>query len=147
MTKPRTKDRTERDALRALLRSAGLRATGARIAVYEHLRKVKRPESHGEVADRVSDLGFDRATVYRNLMDLVEAGLADRNDIGDHVWRFSLKRGEGAHGVHPHFTCTDCGTVECLPEVEVKVTPKGRAPRAVSNAPDVQLKGRCDDCE
>jgi Fur family ferric uptake transcriptional regulator len=147
MAKARPKTAAETDGVKALLRAAGLRATGARVAVFEHLRKSKRPESHGEVADAVAGRGFDRATVYRNLIDLVEAGFVDRTDLGDHMWRFALRSGDGAHGVHPHFTCTDCGTVECLPEVEVKVTQKGRAPRAVAKAVEVQLKGRCDDCD
>ncbi len=147
MSKARPKAVPEKDGLKTLLRDAGLRATGARVAVFEHLRKAKRPESHGEVADAVTACGFDRATVYRNLTDLVEAGFVERTDMGDHVWRFALKTGDGSHGVHPHFTCTDCGTVECLPEVDVKVTQRGRAPRSVAKAVEVQLKGRCDDCD
>jgi Fur family transcriptional regulator, ferric uptake regulator len=147
MAKVRAKAAESRDDVKTLLRAAGLRATGARLAVFELLRKAKTPMSHGEVADAVAERGFDRATIYRNLTDLSEAGFAARTDLGDHVWRFTLKGGRGAHGVHPHFTCTDCGTVECLPEVDVKVTPRGRAPKAVAKAVEVQLKGRCDDCD
>ena len=133
--------------MKSLRRGAGLRATGARLAVFDHLKKAKTPLSHGEVADAVAERGYDRATIYRNLVDLVEVGFVARTDMGDHVWRFALKDGRGAHGVHPHFTCTDCGTVECLPEVDVKVTSRGKAPKSVSKAVEVQLKGVCDDCD
>jgi recombinational DNA repair protein (RecF pathway) len=50
-------------------------------------------------------------------------------------------------GVYPpDVTCTDCGTVACLDDVEVKVR-VGRAPRAVARRKvEVQLRGLCDDC-
>ena len=34
---------------------------------------------------------WDPATIYRNLTDLSEAGLARRTDVGDHVWRFEAR--------------------------------------------------------
>ncbi|HYC76838.1 MAG TPA: transcriptional repressor [Planctomycetota bacterium] len=148
MAKTRNLTATERDEIKALLRAAGMRATGARLAVFEQLRRAKQPLTHGEIADVVAERGFDRATVYRNLTDLAEKGFAIRTDLGDHVWRFALRAGEGAHGEHPHFTCLDCGSVECLPEVDVKVIPKGKAPRALAKDDlEVQIKGRCDDCD
>jgi len=92
--------------------------------------------------------GFDRATLYRNLIDLTDAGVVTRTDLGDHVWRFELKRGEGDHNAeHPHFVCTGCGDIACLPEVGVQFTASAKAPRALrSKGVTVQIKGRCDAC-
>lgn len=107
------------------------------------------PLSHGDIAEKLSPSGFDRATVYRNLMDLVEAGLVTRADLGDHVWRFELASGKGKqHSLeHAHFLCTDCGDVACLPDLAVKVVAVRGAPRAVGRASvEVQLKGLCDSC-
>jgi len=131
------------------LRSAGLRRTAPRIAVLQRLESAVTPLSHGDIAERLAPLGFDRATVYRNLMDLVEAGLVTRADLGDHVWRFEVVAGTGKpHAIeHAHFLCTDCGDVACLPDSAVKVVAVRGAPRAVGKASvEVQLKGVCDAC-
>ena len=109
----------------------GLRSTAPRIAVLRRLLVATTPVSHGELVDTLAEEGMDRTTVYRNLVDLTEAGLVQRTDLGDHVWRFELKRGDGESVRHPHFTCTDCGAVSCLPEVTVSVKP-ARACRSPS---------------
>jgi Fur family transcriptional regulator, ferric uptake regulator len=134
-------------ALAEKLRAAGLRRTGPRVAVLERLTRADAPVSHGELADDLEHLGFDRATVYRNLIDLTNAGLVARTDMGDHVWRFSLvKQGDVDHGRrHPHLLCTDCGTIVCLPDVKVKIaTAPGK--RRIADM-EVQLKGLCESCE
>src|SRR5262245_58722967 len=100
------------DELRAVVRARGLRATPSRLAVLELLRASDAPVSHGEVADRLAAHAWDRATIYRNLTDLAEAGLVRRTDVGDHVWRFEAVT-EGHAVAHPHFVCTECGSVEC----------------------------------
>ena len=136
------------DELRALLRDRGLRATSSRLAVLQHLRAHGggQPLSHADLVERLSAGSWDPATIYRNLTDLVEAGLARRTDLGDHVWRFEVvSSGHDASG-HPHFVCTECGTVECLPAVEL-VAPRVKAPRAVKqHQVEVQVRGRCDAC-
>jgi Fur family ferric uptake transcriptional regulator len=122
------------------------------MAVLERLDAASAPLSHGEVAALLAPSGVDRATVYRNLVDLVEAGLARRSDLGDHVWRFERTRparaGGGGHAAnHPHFVCVDCGTVSCLPEGSVRVRGGPGWPRALSRRLlEVQLRGRCDQC-
>jgi Fur family ferric uptake transcriptional regulator len=138
--------RRDLDELRAALRGAGLRATPARIAVLGLLRDGGGPRSHGEVAERLAGHGWDRATIWRNLTDLADAGLVRRSDHGDHTWRFEVVSAAHAADQHPHFVCTGCGTVECLPDVEVSAK-RTRAPRAVrARQVEVQLRGLCDAC-
>lgn len=136
--------------LKTSLRDAGLRSTAPRLAVLEYLHRVGAPASHGELHDRLSSAGFDRATLYRNLMDLAEAGLVTRTDLGDHVWRFELRSGaagEGHADDHPHFVCTDCGGVSCLPGTSVRISAAKGAPRALERkAVKIQLSGLCDAC-
>src|SRR5438132_6944629 len=108
------------DELRAAVRARGLRATPSRLAVLEVLRASDAPRSHGDVAERLASQPWDRATIYRNLVDLAEAGLARRTDVGDHVWRFEARVPGSEHDTsHPHFVCIECGSVECLPEIEL----------------------------
>lgn len=135
-------------ALRDTLRDAGLRATTARVAVLKVLREAETPLSHAEVCSRIGDAGFDRATIYRNLVDLGDAGLVKRTDVGDHVWRFEVTGDEGEHpnDVHPHFVCTGCGGVACLPEGAVVVRAVRGAPRSLSTTVEVHVRGVCDAC-
>jgi Fur family transcriptional regulator, ferric uptake regulator len=135
--------------LQAEIRSHGLRSTGPRVAVLSHLDRASAPLSHTEIHDALAGRGFDRATVYRNLMDLAEAGILSRSDLGDHVWRFERRdaTGKKADTGHPHFVCIDCGEVSCLPDQAVKVRAASGAPRALGTKQvEVQIKGRCDDC-
>ncbi len=132
-------------AVRRSVRDRGLRATPSRLAVLELLRASDAPVSHGDVADSLASHGWDRATIYRNLVDLSEAGLARRTDVGDHVWRFEAVT-DDHDGTHPHFVCTECGTVECMPEIELAVR-RARAPRAVrARQVEVHVRGLCDSC-
>lgn len=133
--------------LKQQLRAAGLRATASRIAVLRQLRTATRPQSHAEVAEALVDEAWDRATIYRNLVDLAGAGLVQKVELGDRVWRFHS--GEAAAhdaAIHPHFICTACGEVCCLPEVSVNVPQRG-VPKSLQNrAVEVQLRGVCDVC-
>jgi Fur family ferric uptake transcriptional regulator len=135
------------DALKKILHEASLRATPARLVVLAHLRRSASPVSHAELVANVADSGFDRATIYRNLMDLTRAGLVSRVDRGDHVWRFTLSRGADHDRTHPHFVCVTCGDVECLPEANLAIRPAENLPRAVrTDTVEVQLRGICDRC-
>lgn len=136
------------EELRTLVRDRGLRATPSRLAVLEllHANAGEQPISHAEVAAKLASGPWDPATIYRNLTDLVEVGLVRRSDVGDHIWRFELVSGNHDAAAHPHFVCTECGTVECLPAMDF-VMPRAKTPRAVRQRKvEVQVRGRCDTC-
>ncbi len=137
-----------RNELRKRLRAAGLRATPARMAVYDELQAANGPVSHRQLAEALDERGYDPATIYRNLIDLSDAGLVTRNDLGDHVWRFELAGAENAHGPeHPHFVCEKCGSVRCLPEVTVALARALETPRWLFERPvKIQLRGVCETC-
>ena len=134
-------------ALKTLFHSLGLRGTGARIAVYRSLSQAERPMTHAEVSAELKESGFDHATIFRNLNDLATVGVVVRTDLGDHVWRFEL-RGDVSHREqHPHFLCTDCGTVSCLPGGAVSLKKVRGSPKALgTSSVVVQVQGLCDDC-
>jgi Fur family ferric uptake transcriptional regulator len=131
------------DDLQALLQSRGLRVTRQRMAILRELAKLRLPASHPELTERIAGPALDRATIYRNLLSLSEAGLLVRTRLGDHVWRYELPRSaEAQHGKHPHFVCVDCGGVACLPANTVSL--QGLA--AENEVAEVQLRGRCVAC-
>ena len=68
---------------RKRLSDCGLRTTAARLAVIHWLQRAGSPATHAEIAADLVPLGFDKATVFRNLTDLVEAGLVTRKELGD----------------------------------------------------------------
>lgn len=147
--RPRS-DEAQHATLREELRAAGLRATPARIAVLAMLRDADGPQSHAEVVEAAAGRGGDPATVFRNLAALTEAGFARRTDLGDRVWRFeatgSPLDATSSHE-HPHFLCTNCGHVECMPQLEVQTRGRVAVPKAVrDHAVEIQLKGLCDEC-
>jgi Fur family ferric uptake transcriptional regulator len=147
---------TAQETHAAIIRGCGLRVTQPRLAVLQVLTRSARPLSHADLIEALAGQGFDRVTLYRNLNDLADAGIVVRTEVGDRVWRFELRGrvgragedGAGSHsGVHPHFTCTDCGSVSCLPENIVRITKSLRLPRALrEQSVEVSLRGVCDRC-
>src|ERR1700755_2892085 len=120
--------RDDLETLRAAVRSAGLRATPSRIAVLRLLRAAGSPVSHSDVVAKLASQAWDPATIYRNLTDLSDVGLARRTDVGDHIWRVEAANHEAR--AHPHFVCAEGGTVECLPDFDYVVT-RAKPPRAI----------------
>ena len=138
----------ELDLLQARLREAGLRSTAPRVAVLRELMATRAPVSHAELCVTLKKHRLDRATIYRNLIDLAEVGIVNRVDLGDHVWRFEIKAKDGGHAdAHPHFVCTDCGTVSCLTDVDVRIIRGKRAPRSLATKNvAIQITAKCDAC-
>jgi Fur family ferric uptake transcriptional regulator len=111
------------------------------------------PRSHTDLVSDPLTLQYDRATLYRNLIDMTEAGLVARNDFGDHVWRFELTRGLIVNGkqvislpiaAHPHFLCLACEQVRCLPQDSLQLKAEGGlVPEQVHQ---VLLRGHCEAC-
>lgn len=146
MVKKRSTEEFDLSELQTKLREAGLRSTSARIAVLKRLRQAKSPMAHSELADDLAPLGFDKATIFRNLADLTDVGLVVRTELGDHVWRFEVRDEDHQEdGQHPHFVCVDCGTVTC---VEQKTLEKGL--KSVSHqfgqVTEIVLRGHCKSC-
>lgn len=130
------------------LRSNGLRATAARVAVMRRLADVGKPQSHAEVVEALSDAGFDQSTLFRCLNELSDASLVARLDLGDQLRRFELAKQDGeGEAEHAHFMCVDCGTLTCLGGFAFKVTPE-RGPRrkALGTITEVLLRGHCGEC-
>ena len=104
--------------------------------------------SHGDVADALSEHGWDRTTIYRNLLDLTRVGLARRLDIGDHVWRFEVPGPDaGTAGLHWRFVCIDCGQVQDLGGLHLSVDDDATIPASLRERhAELQVRALCDDC-
>ncbi len=132
-------------ALRARLQAAGLRVTASRVAVMELLAASEAPLTHQEVAQHLGDSTWNRSTLYRNLIDLTDAGLLRKTVIAG-LMRFEPANRHGGCSDHAHFVCSECGDVTHLEGVAIEVVGHG-GPRAIATGDvEVQLRGRCDPC-
>lgn len=133
-------------SLKLAIRETGLRATPARIATLEALTAASGPLTHAEVAVELEKLRIDKATVFRNLNDLVNAGLVRRTELGDHAWRFELVDKNNHDGsAHPHFVCVDCGEVSCLQPIKLTAG-SIRMSRQFGEVTEILLRGHCNNC-
>jgi len=133
---------------RAMIRAGRLRCTSCRIAVLQHVFTAAAPVSHAEVAQQLVPRGFDKSTIYRSLVEMADAGVLNRLELGDHVWRFEMAGESRGDPDHPHFMCLDCGKVTCLPDFQVQVSTAGQSPAAeFGQVTEVLLKGHCAQCQ
>lgn len=140
-----THTRAELDA-KERLKNAGLRITASRIAVLDLLQHSTEPMTHQEVVEILGDSPWNRSTLYRNLVDLTDAGLVRKTVIAG-LMRFEPSGRNNGCGDHAHFVCSDCGEVTHLEGVTVRLE-GGERPRAVTAGKiEVQLRGRCDRCD
>ena len=135
----------DRTLVRDELKSRGLRGTGPRVAVLLALRSSKRPLSHAEVVDALRTDEWDRATVYRNLIKLTEAGLAHLTSHAGGIARYEAARGDQEQHLHADFSCKGCGLVSCLDDAPLKLPQDPGWKRALEGA-EVQVVGICPDC-
>ncbi len=128
------------------IRSTGLRATPARTASLVMLRNSDSPLTHADVALRLAKSGIDKATAFRNLNDMTDAGLLRRSELGDHVWRFeAIDPNAKNRSGHPHFLCVDCGAVQCLTAVELTASSRRESER-FGQVTEILLRGHCNTC-
>ena len=143
----RSVDANEVEEIRQLLRDRAVRATPARIAVLQELRSATSPLTHADLAEKLVPLGFDKATVFRNLTDLTDADLIMRTELGDHVWRFEvLDPNNPDSDKHPHFVCVECGDVRCLGDMTFTASSQRRA-KGVGRITEILIKGHCKNCD
>ncbi|MBI2856147.1 MAG: transcriptional repressor [Chloroflexi bacterium] len=100
-----TTSRLREPDLLATLEDRGLRLTRPRREVAELLSKKQEGFSAEEVYNDLSDVG--RATVYRTIKLLLEAGVLCKLALPDGGSKYSISRAEHHH----HTVCVDCGTV------------------------------------
>ncbi len=83
------------DELKAAIRASGLRVTASRVAVLALLRSTESSLSYREILARLGPDAFgDDRTIYKNLADLVRAGLLAYTD-GVGARRFRATRADG----------------------------------------------------
>lgn len=90
------------------LRSSGLRYTHSRRLVISVLAAADRPLTIPELLRKAD--GLAQSSAYRNLTELIDAGVVHRIIAGDEYSHFELAEDLTEH--HHHLVCVRCGRVE-----------------------------------
>jgi Fur family ferric uptake transcriptional regulator len=123
----------ERVTRQRLLIANALAASGRRLTAEQLYRSLRRREP-----------GIGRATIFRTLETLVEAGVARRLELDGHVYAYVACL--PAH--HHHIACTRCGRVEEIDEAYVAPITERLASEMGFEIDDARLDfyGRCATC-
>jgi Fur family ferric uptake transcriptional regulator len=128
------------------LSAAGERVTRQRLIVADALSRAGRQLTAGELYEHVRDLepSLGRATVFRTLELLVDAGVARRLELAGHVYAYVAC--EPTH--HHHLSCSSCGRVEEIPESWVRSIARRASRQLDFEIDDARLDfyGRCAEC-
>jgi Fur family ferric uptake transcriptional regulator len=138
-------DRT-RLAAAGRLASAGERVTRQRLLIAERLAGAGRQLTADALYRRLrrEEPTIGRATVFRTLETLVEAGVARRLELEGHVSAYVACQPEHHH----HLSCTSCGRVEEIDEAYVRPIARRVAADRGFEIDDARLDfyGRCVRC-
>ena len=137
--------KTTKSKARELLTGTGLRQTRPRVAILTALLKAGRPLSRRQISKILGLTAPDKVTIYRTLESFVEAGLVHKAYLRKRTWFFELANNCTENQCHPHFTCTDCGSTHCLPEISMPLAKSGHKGFLIDRQ-RVHLEGLCPSC-
>ena len=128
-----------------MLKAAKLYCTKCRVAVVTVLLKSRSPKTCQQIAKCLSNMRFNKVSIYRTLASLLEVGLVHRAFMQERAWYFELAKDCSESQCHPHFTCTNCGDTHCLTEMAL---PMAKSPHNgfVIRRQQVRLEGLCPKC-
>lgn len=132
------------------LRASGLRYTTSRRAVVEILAATDRPLTIPEIL--ALDDSLAQSSAYRNLTELIGAGVVHRIIAGDEYSHFELAEDLTSH--HHHLVCTSCGRVSDVTLTDAVETTLDKALAKVAKAQGFRAEhhrldvlGRCAGCD
>ncbi len=131
------------ETIRHLLDANGVKFTTQRYCVLQFLMENPGHPTAAEIFDGVNRLDprSSKATIYRNLRDLVEAGLVREVAVEGRSARFDLK---GMR--HHHFICDKCGEVENMDWFDVPQPPPDSVGTRIVREFEMILRGLCTKC-
>jgi Fur family peroxide stress response transcriptional regulator len=131
------------EAIRRSLEGCGLRCTPQRYAVTAFLMEHHGHPTAAEIFEGVNRLDprSSRATIYKSLRDLVQAGLVREVAVEGRSARFD------ATGMrHHHFICDHCGKVEDLEWYDVPKPRAGALEQRILRECELIFRGLCAKC-
>ena len=137
------------DEFTLLLKKNGLKFTRQREAIlkalYEHDGHFSPEEIHHFVSEENDDLNIGIATIYRTLILLEDAGLAESISFGKDGKKYEI----GLKKHHDHLICTACGTIIEFSDDVIEARQEAIAEKYHFQMTDHTMKivGLCADCQ
>ncbi len=130
----------------SLLKTQGLRATAARIALLHSLNELgyaTAEQLHAAVVTQLANVS--PSTVYRSLESLTEHHLVRHAHLLGAVPSYYLARGPE----HAHLVCNQCGTVDNLSGsiLERLIDDLASSAKFVVNTSHLSVEGICEQCQ
>jgi Fur family ferric uptake transcriptional regulator len=136
-----------KDFFEEFLAGKGLRMTRQRALILSTFLKKEGHPSSEELYDlaRAKDPTVGRATVYRMLKLMKEAGLAHEVDFGEGIARYEHKYG---HAHHDHMICVRCGRTREVVDKGIESLQEKLAARYgySLSSHKMDLYGLCPEC-
>ena len=131
------------EAIKRSLEACGLRCTPQRYAVTAFLMEHTGHATAAEIFAAVNrrDPRSSRATIYKNLRDLVQAGLVREVAVEGRAARFDAKSMR-----HHHFICDRCGNVEDMEWYDVPGPASGSLGKRIIRECELIVRGLCTKC-
>lgn len=138
---------TERKQFIEFIRSRGMRVTPERLALLDEIYRQHGHIDAEQILDGLRAAGqkVSRATVYRNLDLLVEAGLVQRQRLGRNRFLYEhVHTGQS----HDHLACQECGRVVefVSPAIQAMLSEICRAHAFSREGKQIQVLGLCQSC-
>lgn len=128
-----------------ILIKSRVRPTRNRIAVLDIFMRDHKSLSHSRLSSLL-DQHIDRVSLYRTLIDLVNAGVLSRLVDSEGVAQFHLSQNTTSESLlMPHFRCRTCEEITALPDLPPSYV------RQISNCGQIEqsrllLEGICLEC-
>ena len=126
------------------LKKHDLKVTKIRLAILNALGNTELAKPYAELQAMLSE--FDRTTLYRTLLALMEKGLIHKalEENGESYYALCSDCSIETHvHDHMHFKCITCGVVQCL---DLPKRLKFSAPGIHIDSIEVVAKGQCSNC-
>lgn len=139
---------TQNEILEAI-KDSGLKNTPHRFEILNRIVKAKTPIAVTKLIDDLQKkIDIDQATIYRNLLSLVEAGLIRRYDYNHGHAHYEFNK-EGENVVY-QMVCSNCETIErmkadFLEDSVKKMIKKSKKFKTTTNV-NVEVYGLCKGC-
>ena len=129
------------------LQQAGIAGTPQRLAVLKILQNAAQPLSVGVIREKLeTKTRINKVTVYRIISLFKKQGLIrDVLSAGGAVY-FEMATSD--HPVHPHFSCSHCGALNCLTPLTFSQARQLTASRDNYRVDhiEINISGLCNGC-
>lgn len=101
-----------------ILKETGLKKTEQRIVILSKIQSFGKAFTLPDLEEVLSEM--DRVTIYRTINSFYESKILYRIPGESVITHYALCSSFTTHS-HPHFKCTGCGKMTCLPSVDKSV--------------------------